>query len=77
MNVSLYCSGQTIAELSEISSGIAAASKLMRGLPLIKVRRLRATQPDKPCPIFIVAFSSFGASTPAANRHFSESLSCW
>ena len=77
MNVSLNCSGQTIAELSAMSPVMPAASKLTRGLPLISVRRLRATQPDSPCPIFSVAFSSFGASTPAANRHFSESLSCW
>ena len=40
-------------------------------------RRFCATQPDSPCPIFSVAFNSLGASMPAANRHFSESVSCW
>src|SRR2546421_8831666 len=77
MNVSLYCSGQTIAERSEISSEMPAASKVTRGFPLISVRRLRATQPDSPWPIFNVTSSSFGASTPAAKRHLSESDSGW
>src|SRR5947208_14739094 len=77
MNVSLYCSGQTIAERSAISSEMPTASKVTRGLPLMSVRRLRATQPARPWPTFIVTFSSFGASTPAAKRHLSESDSGW
>src|SRR4030088_130104 len=77
MNVSLYCSGQTIAELTERSPLRPAASNVTRGLPLMSVRRLRATHPDSPWPTFSVAFSSFGASTPVAKRHFSESLSGW
>src|SRR5215475_8045676 len=75
MNVSLNCSGQTIAELTSSSPEMPAASKVIRGLPLIRVRRLRATQPDRPWPTFNVVFSSFGASTPAAKRHLSVSLS--
>ena len=58
-----------------MSLGRPAASKLTRGSALTSVRRLRATQPDSPWPTVIVAFSSRGASTPAANRHFSESPS--
>ena len=38
---------------------------------------MSATQPERPCPTFSVELNSFGASTPAANRHFSESLSGW
>src|SRR3989441_8611573 len=77
MNVSLYCSGQTIAERSAISSPRPAASNVTRGLPLMSVRRLRATQPDSPWPTLSVTFSSFGASTPEAKRHLSESDSGW
>src|ERR1700704_5382594 len=77
MNVSLYCSGHTIAAFSEMSWLSPAASNVTRGSPLISVRRLRATQPDSPYPTFSVAFSSFGASTPTAKRHFSESVSGW
>ena len=54
-----------------------AASNVTRGLALTSVRRLRATQPDSPSPTVSVAFSSRGASTPAAKRHFSESVSGW
>src|SRR6185503_2495222 len=77
MNVSLYCSGQTIADLIEISWLSPAASKVTRGSPLMMVRRLRATQPHSPWPDCSVTFSSFGASTPAEKRHFSVSLSGW
>src|SRR3954454_24547681 len=75
MKVSLYCSGQTIADFNASPPPSPADSNVTRGSPLISVRRLRATQPERPWPTFIVALSSRGASTPAANRHLSESLS--
>src|SRR6185436_20408454 len=75
MKVSLYCSGQTIAELIAMSSLNPAAAKLTRGSPLMIVRRFRATHPDNPWPDCSVAPRSFGASTPAAKRHLSVSLS--
>ena len=33
------------------------------------VRRLRATQPQRPSPFLTVRFNSFGASTPEAYAH--------
>src|SRR5438477_9474980 len=77
MNVSLKWSAQTIADLMSIGDDTPAASNETRGSPLTMVRRLRATQPARPVPFFSVRFNSFGASTPAANRHFSESASGW
>ena len=75
MNVSLYCSGQTIADLMAMSWLSPAASKVTRGSPLMIVRRFRATHPDRPWPDGSVTFKSFGASTPEAKRHFRVSLS--
>src|ERR1019366_7267190 len=77
MNVSLYGSGQTIAELSAMSWLRPAASKVTRGLPLISVRLLRATHPESPCPALSDTLSNFGASSPAAKRHFRPSFSGW
>src|SRR2546423_15692326 len=75
MKVSLYCSGQTIADFNASPPPSPADSNVTRGSPLISVRRLRATQPESPWPTVIVALSSRGASTPAAKRHFNESVS--
>src|SRR6266851_120703 len=77
MNASLKYSGQTTAELSAMFRLRPTASKVTRGFPLMIVRSLRATQPDRPWPTFSVVLSSFGASTPTAKRHFSESVSGW
>src|SRR5262245_44059873 len=75
MKVSLYCSGQTIAEFSDSSPPRPTDSNVTRGSPLISVRRLRATHPDSPWPTFRFALKSRGASTPAAKRHLSVSFS--
>src|SRR6185295_17925571 len=77
MNASLKYRGQTRPELREMFWLRPTASKVTRGFPLMIVRSLRATQPDRPWPTFNVVFSSFGASTPTAKRHFSESVSGW
>ena len=65
-----------MAELRSVSLGTPAASKATRGLALTSVRRLRATQPERPWPTATVALSSRGASTPTAKRHFNVSSGC-
>ena len=75
MKLSLKCNGQTMADLSAVSIWMPAAENVTRGSPLMTIRRLFATQPDSPAPSRSVEFSSRGASTPAANRHFNVSVS--
>src|SRR5437879_11185345 len=77
MSVSLRSSGQAIADLSSIGDSTPAASNVARGLPLTMLRRFRVTQPARPSPFLMTRLSSLGASTPAAKRHRSVSLSWW
>src|ERR1043166_198141 len=75
MNGSLTDSGTTIADLSLVVVFRPRASKLTDGLAFTSVRRLRATQPDRPSPSLSVMFSSCVTSRPAAYRHFRASPS--
>src|SRR5581483_5590377 len=75
MTVSFRNSGHAIDDFRSIGDETPAASNVARGLPFTMVRLLRTTHPATPSPFLIVRSSSFGASTPAANRHFKVSLS--
>ena len=77
MKVSLYCSGQTIAELQRDLAGDARRLEADARVA-VDQRAAIARHPSRQAVSHLqLVLSSFGASTPAANRHFSESLSCW
>src|SRR5689334_6715350 len=77
MNMSLTCSGQMIADLSDVSMSTPAAEKVTRGSPLMSMRRLFATHVDSSLSLLSVVLSRRGASIPAAKRHLSVSVSPW
>src|SRR5262249_40174892 len=77
MNVSLNCSGHTIAACRTVFASRPAAWDVTPGWPLISVWPLRATQADRSLATRISAFKRRGASMPVANRHLSDLVSDW